>query len=237
MDRRRLLALALMTFFMAGFATADIVTFSGQDDGSPTTGPFPNSIAAYTQFATAGAALSPLGTITFENQPIGFNSNFSAAAGVNITIINAPDFGDGITGISTTTFGNLYGFNTTPGGSKWLGFPGWSAEVTFAEPTDYFGFWLTGVQSRFSPSEIAVTFHDGTAQILEAPISENGGAAFFGFTDAGKSISAITISNFSGDFWGIDDVAYNAVPEPSSVLLLGACAFGLARLLSRVPRE
>jgi hypothetical protein len=213
---------------MAGTMSAAVVTYEGQDNGAPITGPFPNSIAAQQSFAVAARQLSPLGTVTFEDLPVGFQNSFTAAPGVTVTLA-APNFGNGVSGISNITFGNLFGFDTTPGGSNWLGFSEGSAEFSFANPTDYFGFWLTGVQTPLT-SMIAVQFSDGTAQVLQAPVNSTGGAAFFGFTDAGKSISSVTISNLSNDAWGIDDVNYNVpsvVPEPSSMLLVGIVVLGL----------
>jgi hypothetical protein len=232
--KRVLLSLAVGALVLGGIqreAVAGIVTFSGSDDGAPITGPFPNSAAAQTNFLAAASALGPTNTITFENLPLGYYTPFTAATGVSVAI-NAPNFGDGFSGISTTTFGNLYGFNTTPGGSKWLGFPEGSATFSFASPTQSFGFYLTGVQTLFS-SSIDVTFSDGSSQDLNAPINVNGGASYFGFTDAGKSIASVTITNIGNDAWGIDDVTYNsspvATPEPASICLMGmGIGMGLA---------
>jgi PEP-CTERM motif len=227
----RVLLVAAVILFAAVNASAGIVTFNGQDDGAGTGGPFPNSLAAQTAFQAAASLLSPISLIDFENQPLGYNANFTAAPGVTVAL-TGNDFGDGFSGISTTTFGNLFGFNTTPGGAKWLGFPGGTATFNFANPTDFFGFWTSGVQTIFT-SSLTVAFNDGTSESLNLPINVNGGASFFGFTDAGASISSITISNISNDAWGIDDVQFDATPEPSSILLFGTGALCLAGMLRR----
>ena len=116
-------AAALAASLWVGSAQATIQTFVGQDDGAPVGGPFPNSVAAQAAFEAAAATFGSLNTITYENLAVGFSSPIAAAPGVSITL-NAPNFGNGFSGISNTTFGNLDGFNTTPGGSQWLGSPG-----------------------------------------------------------------------------------------------------------------
>jgi hypothetical protein len=220
--------LLLASFAMAG----TITTYSGQDDGAGISGPWPNSAAAQTAFLAAAGLLSPVGTIDFENQPLGYSANFTAAPGVSVAL-TGPNYGDGYSGISTTTFGNVYGFNTTPGGAKWLGFATGTATFTFASPTEYFGFWITGVQTVFT-STFTLDINGADAQTFNIPINVNGGAQYFGITDVGGSFTTATITNISNDAWGIDDVSYNsAVPEPSSLILLGSGILGLAGVVRR----
>jgi hypothetical protein len=217
---------------VSGYAMAGVIaTYSGQDDGAAITGPFPNSTAAQALFFAAASALSQSNTITFEGLPLGYSTSFTAAPGVNVSV-SATDFGPGYSGISNTTNGYVTGFNTTPGGAEWFGFPAGSATFSFARPTEYFGFWLTGLQTIFT-SSLTVQFNDGAAQSLSVPIDLTGGAQFFGFTDPGAAITSVTITNTSADAWGIDDVSYDNAPEPSSLLLLGSGALGLVALIRR----
>jgi hypothetical protein len=218
----------------AAAANASPVVFTGVDDGAPTTGPFTNSAAAQASFETAASGLGSISTIDFESQAVGFSASFTAAPGVTVSL-NAPNFGNGFSGVSNATFGNLYGFNTTSGGSNWLGFSGGSATFDFSQGTQSFGFYVTGVQTVFS-SAIDVTFSDGTSEDLTIPLTVNGGAEYFGFTDAGKLISSITIANISDDAWGIDDVTYNsaaAVPEPLTLSLFGMGLAGMGAMRRR----
>jgi hypothetical protein len=179
------------------------------------------------------AAAGPTTLVDFENVAVGYYTPVVPNGTVSIDL-NAPNFGNGFSGISNTTFGNLYGFNITTGGSQWLGVPGGSATFNFASPEKAFGLWLTGVQTVFT-STFTLTFNDGTSQTLNLPINFNGGTTYYGFTDT-ASFSAITITNLSNDAWGIDNVSYGAgstTPEPSSLMLLGSGVVGLAGMLRR----
>lgn len=207
-----------------GAAHATTTTFTGQDDGALTTGPFPNSSAAQTSFLAAASAFGPTHTITYESLATGYYSPIAAAPGVSITLTGT-NFGSGFSGISNTTIGNLYGFNTTAAGNQWLGFAGGSATFTFAAPTYSFGTFLTGLQTVFSGTNaLQVTFNDGTSQLFTPAINVDGGAAYFGFTDT-SPFSSLTLTNLTNDAWGIDDTTFNgrstSVPEPGSLGLLG----------------
>jgi hypothetical protein len=224
--------------FLASYAMAGPVIYVGQDDDASTNGPWPNSAAAQAAFLAAAAGFSPVGTINFENLPLGFYTPIAAAPGVSIALNVASNFGPGASGVSNFTLGNLDGFNVTPGGSQWLGFPSGSATFTFTHPTEYFGFWLTGLQTFYTAGE-TVAYNGTDGQLLSIPVNRSGGAEYFGFIDAGHPFTSVTINNIpvTGgffDFYGIDDVSYNnPTPEPSSLLLLGSGALGLAGIVRR----
>jgi hypothetical protein len=198
-----------------------ILIFSGQDNGASTSGPFPSSTAAQTSFETAATAFGPLNTITYESLAVGYYSPIAAGPGASITLTGF-NFGPGYSGISNSTFGNLYGFNTTLGGSQWLGFPGGSATFTLSTPTHSFGTFLTGLQTFFThPGTLTFTFNDGAPETLTPLINANGGAQYFGFTDT-SAFTSVTITNLTQDAWGIDDTTYNhaaLTPEPGTAVL------------------
>ena len=209
-------------------AQAGITTFSGQDDGASISGPFTNSNAAATGFLTAASGFGSVSTETFEGVPLGIGPTWTLP-GASVTI-SAPDFGPGFTGVTNVTVGNLDGFNITPGGANWLGFPEGSATFTFDKPDNSFGFYTTGVQTVFT-SSLTVTFNDGASETLNLPINVDGGASYFGFTDT-STFASVTITNTSNDAWGIDNVSYNfsTVPEASTwaMMLAGFAGLGFA---------
>ncbi|MGO9622736.1 MAG: PEP-CTERM sorting domain-containing protein [Desulfobaccales bacterium] len=210
------------------FANATITTFFGADDGVYP-GPWPNSAAADSAYVAAASAFGTVTPITFENLATGFYSPFTAAPGVTVTV-SAPNYGPNSSGIVNHP-DPLHpvnnGFNTTPGGSNWFGFPGGSATFSFTTPQHFFGMYLTGLQSLATAS-VDLNFNDGAAQVLQIGPTANGGAEFFGFTDT-SAFSSITITDIAidgfTDLWGIDDV--NAVPLPPAVWLFGSGLLGM----------
>jgi hypothetical protein len=238
-DRVRPIVLILaMMGGASGSSQAGFVVFTGADVGAGPNDPRSMSNAAAASFSAAAAALGPLGTITFESAPLGSFSSLSVAPGVTITgvdrlgnnqnILNSPD---------DPVHPRNGGFNTTAGGSQYVEMVGGTLTFTFANPIQFFGAYLTGVQTSFFNDTI--TFNDGTSETITVPgkgtTDTNGEIAFVGFTDAGKLISSVTINasvpgnpSSSADVIGVDDVSFQAVPEPSSLVLCGiACLGGL----------
>jgi len=231
--------LSLLTFTCA-YASAMPITFTGEDLNAGPGSAHPNSAAAAASFDASAAAIGNVSTITFEGAPVGAFSTLSVAPGVTIsgadytgseqTIQNSPSY---------APVPSLGGFNTTPGGSEYVNMIGGTLTFDFATPTQFFGAYLSGVQTYFFQD--TVTFSDGTTQTIDVPgagtTGSTGALDFVGFTDAGKSISSVTINasnSFGADEIGVDDVQYQSsstspVPEPSSLTLMfsGIAAFGV----------
>jgi hypothetical protein len=118
---------------------------------------------------------------------------------------------------------SLYGYNTTPGGSRFVTYFGGDLTFLFNIPIQSFGAYFSGVQ--FDLEYITYEYDDGTIQTIYLPVPNlggTGGITFFGFTDAGRHIASVTFNADSGNFAdivGIDDVRYVVVPETSSFVM------------------
>jgi hypothetical protein len=227
-------ALVLLSFTTVP-ATAAVVTFTGADlgvlPGSPSG---PNSTSAAASFDAAAALLGNVSTITFESAPLGSFSSLAVAPGVTISGSNISGGNQSINNTFDAAFPSLDGYNSTPGGSNFVEMMGGSLVFNFSTPTQFFGAFLSGVQDFLQDT---ITFSDGTSQTINVPEAGTspsvGELVFVGFTDAGRSITSITINAGTNAFddIGVDDVRYqsaSAVPEPGSIaLVLTGCFFVL----------
>jgi hypothetical protein len=216
-------------------ASAGTITFTGADlgvlPGSPSG---PNSTLAAANFDAAAALLGTESIITFESAPVGSFTSLLVAPGVTITGSDLNGNNQAISNTFDAAFPSLDGYNTTPGGANFVEMMGGSLVFTFAKPVEFFGAFLSGVQDF---TQDTFTFSDGTSQTINVPeagTSPNvGELAFVGFTDAGKSITSVTVNAGTNAFddIGVDDVRFQsavATPEPNSAvsLLTGCCLFG-----------
>ena len=225
---RSLIAVFCLTQGAAAFAAP--IIFQGVDFGTGAANPHPNSDAAAASFKLAIGTFS---TTDFESAPVGDFSNLALGSGVAVSLVGTASNG-GISTLSSTTLG----YNTTPGGTKFLHLsppannPLAAAVFAFAAPIDSFGSYLTGLGT--ASGNLHVAFNDGSAQDLTVTGNAAGGVQFFGFTDFGKSISTVSLqilnTTSSFDRIGIDDVIIHpaaVVPEAATacfgLALIGAC--------------
>jgi MYXO-CTERM domain-containing protein len=215
-------------------ASAAVITFSGSDPGVAPGGARPNSDTARANFLAA-AGLTTL--INFESLPTGSPATIlNLGSGVTYTPTNP----DGFSGVFSTDSTTL-GYNTTPLGIQHLryssGSPSLDATFSFSTPIFAFGAYFTGMGN--SGPAASVLFNDGTSQSFTLTAQVDGGVQFFGFTDVGNSISAVTLRGNTTDVFGIDDLSFAAVsavspvPEPSTWSTLVLPAIALAGLALR----
>jgi hypothetical protein len=212
-SRFALLAASSLFAFPAIPAQAAIVTYIGADDSVSSLAQMTNSSAAAAAFdaATTGASL-----VDFESAlPAGFSF-----AGGSIT--------------NNSGCGALCGFNPTLGGENFQLLVGGSVTFTFTDPISAFGFYISGLQTDIVAQQ-TLTFSDGSTQVIDTPSAINGGGAFIGFTDFGKSIVSLTY-NATSDIVAIDDIRFfagPAVPEPATWAMMiagfGAVGFAMRR--------
>lgn len=115
--------------------------------------------------------------------------------------------------------------------------------ITFSQPVYAFGFYATDIgDGRDGRLVINYTTSSGVEvlHVNNAFPTSNGGVLYFGFyeNDPLKAFTSISFTGASSlDYFGFDDMTVgkpgDPVPEPATMLLLGAGIVGLAGLRSR----
>jgi hypothetical protein len=213
----------------AGMSSAHAATFNGADSGVNSSGARPNSNNAASQFDAAAAALGTINFISFESLTLGTLPSTTSLPGVTIS---------GIDNFISNDDSDIVGFNTTSGGSKFLqSQTDRTTTFAFANPIQAFGAYVTGLGT--SSGQALLQFNDGTDQSynLSAILASSGGAGFFGFTDAGKSITSVAFvsaTGSGGDIYGIDDVRFvSSAQVPTPALFPGLIGLGVGVLRKR----
>jgi MYXO-CTERM domain-containing protein len=226
---------ALALSFLVTGAKADVVSYYGVDENVRSLVSGSNASVAASGWATAVGEST---LIDFEGVANTRNpNNLTVAPGAQLTVT-----GNACCGIVNTS-ANGTGFNITLGGSKYLlmggaGVDSARAVFSFADSINAFSAFLTDTQTLYG-GDISIEFDDGTSVSLSVPKNtsrSSSGFLFVGFTDLGKSFRSVTIATSVGnDYFGIDDVRFAMVsdpsadmPEPGSAALVAAALFGLA---------
>ena len=217
----RISSAVLLVALCAAPLQGAVVTYIGFDVAN-STDPRPSSDAAAASFDAAAAALGPVGLIDFESAPVGTFNNLVVAPGVTMDGIDITTADQEIRNAPVGPPDGLFGYNTTAGGTNFVGMLAGDLTFTFSTPIHSFGAYISGTQLAFN----TIVFNDGSTQTIPVPLpsATSGGVTFVGFTDAGQQISSVTISSI-GDLLGVDDVRFGVVPEPgTSALALIAMA-------------
>jgi hypothetical protein len=237
MTKKLILAIcAVAALVLASAVDADVI-YTGVDNGVGPGGARPNSDTAAAAFDADAGSIGTMELIDFESLTVQYFTNLEIAPGVTATMVGTIDDAaeGGIT--NDTQLPTILGYNTTAGGENYLRFvPEFDVgtatlTITFDTPVQAWGAYLTGLETDIA-GDLYIVYDDGSVVEHAIAGTANGGVQFFGFTDSGMLISQIVLEerNISStrDIWGLDDMRYTPIPEPASMLMLGALGAGLA---------
>ncbi len=182
------------------------------------------SAQVFTDRAAFQAALNTFSIETFEGTPlVGTISNGAIAS------LSLPAFTVSATPTAVKVLGTSDGFgshNTTPGGSRFLyldtdiGLQGTLTTFQFNGPLSAFGFDYTGVTQ---PGTTFTALLAGQTYSLTLN-SSTADSKFWGFIGL-TPFSTVTLDSGIDSGYGIDQVTFAVVPEPSSLSLLAVGLF------------
>lgn len=221
---------SLLLLCVAQWVSGAPHVFSGWDNNAGVGSMLPVSDAAAWSFLLAApVSMRPSG---LDGLTPGFDRNYAVDTGVSLTL--SAGFVEGYgAGISTDVTQPQYGFNTSPGGGKFLRLfasgsvsGGGVAVFQFSRPRRSFGFYVTGVYGDAS-SPLTVELNDGIQRVFTVPDMPASTAQFWGVvTDTGFTSVSLRLNYPGGGYLiGVDDLYLVETPEPASALL---CLSGLA---------
>lgn len=224
---RPVLAITVILVITVIGANASLTTYS-------TSASFDSATYGLTtqNFGFLSATVGPGGAVGVNNSlnsatSDGFVSPGDIAAGLDIAALTS--FGQDIAlvgpnfaGIGTTNYA-VFGNYANSG-----------LQFTFAPGVTAFSL---GVLSEFSSADATISVYSPSSALLGSFILSSpptsGSGAFFGVTSA-SPIGSVVLTDVNAPFAGVDQVQFgSAVPEPSSLLLLGSGLLGAAGTLRK----
>jgi hypothetical protein len=226
---RMLIAVGLLALCAAPLHAA-VVSYTASDIAN-SSDPRPNSNAMSGTFALAAQSLGPTSLITFESAPVGTFNSLPVAPGV---ILSGADNSNNNQQILNSSIGfpadGYWGYNTTPAGKNFVQNAAGTLTYTFSTPIQSFGAFISGISLDYN--DITFTDSSGPQTVhVPNPSAAFGGITYAGFTDAGESITSVTLTSI-GDIIAMDDVRFGTVditPEPGSIALLIPIALAALR--------
>lgn len=183
--------------------------------------------AGFIAFMNEAAFLAAAGSVTVES--------FEGSAGTNLTSLTTPNFQLQHTGSTFSVLSAPSPFGTfATDGVRYLeedsaGFVNEFQFTGFAEPLAAFSLDITDY-GDFGTLPLVLTINGTTPFTIATSPRPNGNLLYFGVVATGvDQITNVRLS--SGDAIGIDRVSIAAVPEPSTLLILGT---GIVLLIGHV---
>lgn len=210
-------------------------TFFGEDLGWYTSGNDTNSVAAEAAFLSN---LTGVGTEDFESFLSGSTAPLTTDFGVagTATLQGVGTVVDGVNAFRRAYSGSNY-YETNTG----------NFTINFSDSIAAFGFF--GIDIGDFSGQATVTLSNGELRTYNIGhtigSSANGALLFWGIIDTDELFTSITIGNTgsSADWFGFDDFTIgtaeqvNPVPEPTTMLLLGAGLAGIAGMRKKFNKK
>ncbi len=131
---------------------------------------------------------------------------------------------------STQSLSNYIG--TGSGGDRGDDSSGWDGTIrfTFVDPASKVGIGIAGSPSGVGTNKTIRIFDLGNV-LLDSFVVTNTANTYVGFDQGG--LYNISYFEVTGSFFAVDDLQFDAVPEPGSLILLGSGLLGLSRMRRR----